>query len=279
NVDLVARADRGIADRVVDLAHVVDAVVGGGIHLDDVDVPALHDRLAMHADHRHFDGRRGDGAVWQLVIERAGENARRRGLADAAHAGQDPGLRDARSLECIRDGAHHRILADQIIEGRGAILACEHAVGRIARRAIAEDESRLGLLRGVAHNAIRSAAATRVVALRMREGWEADERPEPRSLGLLPSGPDPVGEWLVHPPPPTTPPLYRRNARRMQAPPTRGPPPVLPSAPSSCACLLEKLCDGREGLVALLEHAGKEIEAVRHALANEVLDLFAPCRA
>jgi diadenosine tetraphosphate (Ap4A) HIT family hydrolase len=32
--------------------------------------------------------------------------------------------------------------------------------------------------------------------------WEADERPEPRSLGLLPSGPDPVGEWLVHRQPP-----------------------------------------------------------------------------
>src|SRR5262249_62345421 len=110
--------------------------------------------------------------------------------------GQDPGLRDASTLECVRDGAHHRILADQIIEGPGAILACEHAVGRIARRAIAENESRLGLIRGVAHNAIRSAAVTRVFALRMREGWEADERPEPRPLGLLPSGPDPLGQRL-----------------------------------------------------------------------------------
>jgi hypothetical protein len=35
-------------------------------------------------------------------------------------------------------------------------------------------------------------------------GWEADERPEPRSLGLLPSGPDPLGEWLVHRQPPIT---------------------------------------------------------------------------
>src|SRR5690242_3887930 len=37
-----------------------------------------------------------------------------------------------------------------------------------------------------------------------KQGWEADERPEPRSLGLLPSGPDPVGEWLVHRQPPVT---------------------------------------------------------------------------
>src|SRR5205823_11741646 len=33
-------------------------------------------------------------------------------------------------------------------------------------------------------------------------GREADERPEPRSLGLLPSEPDPVGEWSVHRQPP-----------------------------------------------------------------------------
>src|SRR5262249_1327020 len=73
--------------------------------------------------------------------------------------------------------------------------------------------------------------------------------------------------------------LYRRNATRMQAPPHRRPPPVLPRAPSSRARLLERPCDGRRSFIALLEHAGKEIEAVRHALANEVLDLFAPCRA
>src|SRR5919204_417714 len=59
----------------------------------------------------------------------------------------------------------------------------------------------IGPLRAVAHYAIRCAAPTRVFAFRLKE-WEADERPEPRSLGLLPSGPDPVGEWLVHPPPP-----------------------------------------------------------------------------
>ena len=34
------------------------------------------------------------------------------------------------------------------------------------------------------------------------EGWEAGQRPDPGSLGLLPSGPDPVGEWLVHRQPP-----------------------------------------------------------------------------
>src|SRR6185437_1293208 len=50
---------------------------------------------------------------------------------------------------------------------------------------------RWGSVAMTAHRAIKSSA-----------GWEADERPEPRSLGLLPSGPDPVGEWLAHRQPP-----------------------------------------------------------------------------
>src|SRR5262249_19805249 len=159
----------------------------------------------------------------------------------------------------------------------GTILACEHAVGRIARRAITKDESRLGLIPGVAHNAIRSAAATRVFALRMREGWEADERPEPRSLGLLPSGPDPVGEWLVPRQPPASISAQRNgNASGRQPQSTAG---FLPWAPSSCACLLEKRPGGAQGFAALLVHAGEEIEAVPHAFANEVLDLSDPCRA
>src|SRR5512136_2412779 len=49
---------------------------------------------------------------------------------------------------------------------------------------------------------------------RLKDLWEADERPEPRSLGLLPSGPDPVGEWLVHRQPPGD--LYRANGRGKQ---------------------------------------------------------------
>ena len=53
DVDLVARAHRRVADGVVDLAHVVDAVVRGGVHLQHVEVPALDDRLAVHAHHRH----------------------------------------------------------------------------------------------------------------------------------------------------------------------------------------------------------------------------------
>ena len=58
DIDLVARRDRRVADGVVDLAHVVDAVMRGGVHLDDVEMAAFHDGLAMDAEHRHVDGRR-----------------------------------------------------------------------------------------------------------------------------------------------------------------------------------------------------------------------------
>ena len=128
DIDFVARRDRRIADGVVDLAHVVDAVMGGGIHLDDVEMAAFHDRFAVDAEHRHFDGRRGDRAVRQFVIERARQNARRRGLADAAHAGENPGLRNAAGLERVRDRTHHGVLADQIVERGRPVFARQHAI-------------------------------------------------------------------------------------------------------------------------------------------------------
>ena len=49
DVDLVAGAGRRIAHAVIDLAHVVDAGMGRGVHFQHVHVPAFHDRLAMHA--------------------------------------------------------------------------------------------------------------------------------------------------------------------------------------------------------------------------------------
>ena len=52
-----------------------------------------------------------------LVIERPRQQPRRRGFADAAHAGQHVGVRHAIERERVGDGAHHRLLADQVGEG------------------------------------------------------------------------------------------------------------------------------------------------------------------
>ena len=146
DIDLVARRDRRIAHRLVDGAHVLDAVVGRGVHLDHVEMAAFHDRLAVQSERRHVDPRPGDGTVRQFVIQRARQNARRRRLADAAHAGEHPGLRDAAGFEAVGDGAHHRILADQIGEGRWPVFARQHAIGggRSAwRRSLCENVARV----------------------------------------------------------------------------------------------------------------------------------------
>jgi hypothetical protein len=122
NVDLVACAHRRIADRVVDLAHILDTVVGRGIHFDHVKVATFHDRLAMDAKPRHVDGRARDGTVRKLVIESARQNASCGRFADAAHTGQNPRLRDPASRNRIRDSLNHRVLPDQLIERRRAVF-------------------------------------------------------------------------------------------------------------------------------------------------------------
>ncbi len=128
DVHLVTGAGRRIPHAVVDLAHVVDAGMGGGIHLQHVHVPAFHDRLAMHARHRHMDGGPCHRAVRQLVVQRAGENPRGGRFTDPAHAGQNPGLRNPSGLERIRNRAHHRVLADQVLEAGGPVFARQHAI-------------------------------------------------------------------------------------------------------------------------------------------------------
>ena len=222
DVDLVARRHRRVADGVVDLAHIVDAVVRGGVHFQDVGMAAFHDRLVVHAQRRHGDGRLRHGTVRQFVIERARQNPRRRGLADAAHAGEDPGLRDAPRLEGVRDRAHHGVLADQVVEVRRPVLARQHAiagtfggigVGRCWGLALAHGRIRPAPSSAARQNHSPSVWRSREAGpvdglvigspkLAAGRRWEADERPDPCSLGLLPSGPDPVGEWLVHRQPP-----------------------------------------------------------------------------
>ncbi len=116
-----------------DLANVVDAGMRGGVHLDHVDMAAFHDRLAVFARHGKVDGRLVNRIG--LVVERARQNARRRGLADPANAGEHPGLRDATRLERVLERADHRLLADEIVEILGAIFAGENAIGPIGSKA------------------------------------------------------------------------------------------------------------------------------------------------
>ena len=122
DVDLVARLDRRIAHALDDLAHVVDAGIGGGVHLDHVDMARFENGRAVGRHFRHVD--RGPARI----VEGAGDEPRGRRLADAAHAGQHIGLGDAPGREGIGQGAHHRFLADQVGEGLRAVFAGEDAI-------------------------------------------------------------------------------------------------------------------------------------------------------
>ena len=68
-------------------------VLRGGVHLHDVDMAALDDGAAVDAFLLEIEGRMPAGLV--LVVEGAREDAGGRGLADAAHAGEDEGVVDA----------------------------------------------------------------------------------------------------------------------------------------------------------------------------------------
>jgi hypothetical protein len=51
DIDFITCRNRAIAHLLDDLSDIVDAGVGGGVHLDDIDMPAFHDGLAMFAGH------------------------------------------------------------------------------------------------------------------------------------------------------------------------------------------------------------------------------------
>ena len=83
----------------------------------------------------------------------------------------------------------------------GAVFAREHAIAR--RRRGGGSGWRVGVLfLAVAHRAHPIRNARTVVDADHDEGGRLTSDPIRCSLGLLPSGPDPVGEWLVHRQPP-----------------------------------------------------------------------------
>src|SRR6266542_1777685 len=98
----------------------------------------------------------------------------------------------------------------------------------------------------------------------MRERWEADERPEPRSLGLLPSGPDPVGEWLVN----RRVAEHRLRSHSMSPRPDLGPKPRLGYAASSIERASERRADA--AALAALEN---DRDARAYLLAGELVIL------
>ena len=195
DVDLVTRRDRAVAHALDELADVVDPGAARGIHLDHVDVAVGGNREAVLACPARLD--RGSAlAVGADAVERLGDDARRRGLAHAAHAREDEGMREPAPLEGVGEGAHHRLLADEVGEAAGPVFARQYAIGC-----------------GIAvHGTCGHGARWRSLSM----GWEVDKRPGAGSLRLLPSGPDRVGESPVRRQPPVR--HYIRIGRESRKP-------------------------------------------------------------
>ena len=128
NVDLVARGDSGIAHRLDNLAHVIDAGVARRVHLDHVDMPPLGNRGAGFADPARVD-RRPALPVRADAVERLGDQPRGRCLADPAHARHQKGMGQPPAPDRIAQRLDHRILPDQLMKTARSIFAREDAIG------------------------------------------------------------------------------------------------------------------------------------------------------
>lgn len=101
----------------------IDAVVGGTVDLDHVEVGAGGDGLAGRIGGIEV-GLRAAGAV-----EGLGENARGRGLAGAARPDEEVGMRDAAAGDGVAQGADDVILADDVVKGLRTPFAGDDLVG------------------------------------------------------------------------------------------------------------------------------------------------------
>ena len=119
---LVAVAGRAVLQALGELADLLDLGVGGGVDLDDVEVRAAGDLDAGRA----LVAGIGGGAP--LAVERLGEHAGRRGLADAADAGEEIGLGDPPLLQGVAQSGDDRLLADEAGEVLRAPLAREDLI-------------------------------------------------------------------------------------------------------------------------------------------------------
>ena len=96
DIDLVARLVGGIVDLLPQVADIVDAAVAGGINLDHIQGPALGDGLAHGAGIARLALAVGE------AVDRLGQDARGAGLAGAARAAEEIGVRDAPLARALR---------------------------------------------------------------------------------------------------------------------------------------------------------------------------------
>jgi hypothetical protein len=128
DVDLVARRHGGIAHRLDNLAHIIDAGMAGGVHLDHVDMPPLGNRAARFAHPARID-RRSALPVFANAVQCLGDQPRGRRLADPAHPGHQECMGQPPPLDRVTQRLDHRVLTDQLAEIARPVFARKDAIG------------------------------------------------------------------------------------------------------------------------------------------------------
>ena len=122
NVDLVARRSRTVMHRFDNFTDIANARARSGVHFHDVYMTPFHNRHAVFADATGFSGRT-TSSIRTNAIDALSDNSRGCGFTCAANTRHHKCLRDAVRFEGVLERAHHRLLANKIGKGFGAIFA------------------------------------------------------------------------------------------------------------------------------------------------------------
>ncbi len=121
-VDFHAPLHGGEVRVVSDVPDIVNAAVGGGVYLDDIQrLPASYG-LAARAAAIGADGGR---SLARLAVQRHSQDLRSGGLAGATRPGEEVGVADAVLLDGVDQRSGHVILADHVLEANGPVFAVE----------------------------------------------------------------------------------------------------------------------------------------------------------
>ncbi len=123
HIDLEARIHRRIHRTLQQCGHFIDAAITRRIHFHIVDKAPLVDLPARAAYTTRCRGHAG------FAIERLGEDARERRLADAAGSGEQIGVVQTPAVQRVRERAHHVLLSDERSEILRSPFACENLIG------------------------------------------------------------------------------------------------------------------------------------------------------
>src|SRR5256884_6386052 len=128
DVDLDLQNGRQILHPFPQVTDFVDAAVGGGIDLDQVDGRAASDLDAVRADAARLR------ALEVQTVDRLGQDPGGRRLPGASYAGEEIGMRHAALLHRVLQRLGNRILPDQLAKFLGAVLVVKGLVGHAARK-------------------------------------------------------------------------------------------------------------------------------------------------